>query len=59
MTIVTEFGKSRYNRLPMVMSASDHTFQSKVDKLLGDVEGINTYTNDIFVLINERLSKHM
>ena len=36
-TVVTEFGKFRYNRLPMCMCASGDMFQSKVDKLLGDI----------------------
>ena len=35
--IVTEFGKFRYNRLPMGICASGEIFQSKVDKLLGDI----------------------
>ena len=30
-TIVTEFGKLRYNRLPMSMCASGDIFTSKVD----------------------------
>ena len=36
-TIVTEFGKLRYNRLPMGMCASGDIFQAKIDKLLGDI----------------------
>ena len=42
MTIVTEFDKLRYNRLPMGMCASVDIFQSKVDKLLGDIDGVKT-----------------
>ena len=49
-TIVTEFGKFRYNRLPMGMCASGDIFQAKVDKLLGDIEGVRTYIDDILVL---------
>ena len=29
--IVTEFGKFGYNRLPMVMCASEYIFQAKLD----------------------------
>ena len=49
-TIVTEFGKFEYNRLPMGMCASGDIFQAKVDELLGDFEGIKTYIDDILVL---------
>ena len=45
-TIVTEFGKLRYNRLPMGMCASGDILQSKVDELLGDIEGVKTYIGD-------------
>ena len=41
-TIVTEFGKFRYNRLPMDMCALGDIFQAKVDELIGDVEGVKT-----------------
>ena len=34
--VVTEFGKFRYNRLPMGMCASGEIFQAKVDKLLDE-----------------------
>ena len=36
-TIVTEFGKFRYNRLPMGMCTSGDILQDRVDKLLGDI----------------------
>ena len=39
-TINNEFGKFRYNRLPMGMCASVDIFQAKVDKILGDIEGV-------------------
>ena len=49
-TIVNEFGKFRYNCLSMVMCASEDIFQAKVDKLLGDIEGVETYIDDILIL---------
>ena len=49
-TIITEFGKFRYNCLPMGMCASGYIFQSKVDKLQGDIEGLKIYIDDIIVL---------
>ena len=50
MTIVTEFGKFRYNRLPMGMCASVDIFQSKIYELLSDIDGVKTYIDDIIVL---------
>ena len=49
-TIVTEFGKLRYNRLPMGICTLGDIFQAKVDKLLIDIEGIKMYIDDILVL---------
>jgi len=39
-TIVTEFGKFRYKRLPMGVSCAPDSFQSKMNGLLGDIEGV-------------------
>ena len=36
-TIVTEFGRFRYNRLHMDMCALGDIFLAKVDKLIGDI----------------------
>ena len=41
-TIVTEFGKFRYNCLPMGMCGLGGIFHAKVDGLLGDIEGAKT-----------------
>ena len=49
-TIVTGFFKFRYNRLHVGMCDSGDIFQAKVDKILGDIEGVKTYINDILVL---------
>ena len=59
MTIVTEFGKLRYNRLYMGMCDLGDPLQSKVEQLLGDVEDVKTYIGDILVLTKESLSKHI
>ena len=48
--IVTEFGKFRYNLLPMGMCASGDIFQSKLDELIGDIKGVKMYIRDIIVL---------
>ena len=59
MTIVTEFGKFGYNSLPMGVCASLDIFQAKVDKLLGDAEGVKTYIGDILVLSNYFFGNHI
>ena len=53
-TIVTEFGKFKYNCLPMGLCASEDIFQAKLDELLGDIEGVKTYIDYILVLIKDR-----
>ena len=55
--IVTEFGKFRYNCLPMGMCASGDIFQAKVVKLLGDIKVIKKYINDIIVLSKDSFEK--
>ena len=57
--VVTEFGKLRYNRLPMDMCASGDIFQAKVDKLLGDIEGIKTYIGDVLVFSKDCFINHI
>ena len=49
-TIVNEFGKFRYNIAPMGMCDSSDTFKSKLDKLIGCIESVKMYTNNIIVL---------
>ena len=58
-TIVTEFGKFRYNRIPMGMCDLGYIFQAKVDELLGDTEGFKTYIYDILVLRKDFFKNHI
>ena len=58
-TIVTESGKFRYNCLPMGMCASGNIYQSKVDEILGDIEGFKTYIDDILVLGKYSFENHI
>ena len=58
-TIINEFGKFRYNILPMGMCASGDIFQAKVDELLDDIEGVKTYIDDIPVLRKNCFTKHI
>ena len=49
-TIVIEFGKFIYNRLPMGMCTSGYILPAKVGELLIDIEGVKMYIYDILVL---------
>ena len=57
--IVTEFVKFKYNCLPVVMCTSGDIFQSKVDKLLGDIKGVKMYIDDLLVLAQDSFKKHI
>ena len=59
MTIATEFGKLRYNRLPVGMCASRDFFQYKVDKILGDIKGFKAHIYDILVLRKDCFKSHI
>ena len=58
-TIITGFGKFRYNHIPTGMCASEDIFQAKLDKILSYNEAIKTYTDDILVLSEAILYKHI
>ena len=58
-TIVTYFGKFRYNRVPIGLCGSGDIFQSKEDKLLGDIEGFKRYMDYILVLGKGSFSQHI
>ena len=54
-TIVTEFGKFRYKRLPMGVAESLDIFQAKIYELMGDLEGVKAYLDDILVIKKRHL----
>ena len=58
-TVVTGFGKWRYNRLLMGTCTLGDIFQEKLDKLIGYIEGVKTYIDDVLVLSKESLLKNM
>ena len=58
-SIVTEFEKFRYNKVPMRLCASGDIFHSKVDELLGDIKGAKTYIDDIMTLFKGILSQNI
>ena len=57
--IVTGFVKLKYNCLHMGMCASGDIFQAKVDEILGDIEGVKNYIDDILVLGRDSFENHI
>ena len=58
-TIVIEFGKLRYNRVPIGICAYGDIFQAKVEELLGDIEVFKPYIENILVLDKGRFYQHI
>ena len=58
-TIVTEFGKFRYDCFPMGMYTSRDIFQAKVYKIIGYINNVKTYIYDILVLGKDSFEKHI
>jgi len=59
-TIVTEFGKFRYNVLPMGLCISGDIFQAKVNELLlGDIEGLYAYFDDVLLTTKGLFEEHL
>jgi hypothetical protein len=58
-TIVTEFGKFRYRSLPMGMNISADVFQSKIYDLLGDLEGVKAYIDNILCIGKGSFDNHL
>ena len=54
--VVTEFGKFKYNCLPMGMCALVDILPAKVDKLRVDIKDVKKYIDDILVISKETLS---
>ena len=57
-TIITKFGKFRYNHILMMMCDSREILHNIVYKILGDIKNIKTYIEDILVLSKDSFSKH-
>ena len=58
-TITTEFGKFRYNVLPMGFVISSDVFQSKIMELLGAIEGVRCYLDDVLCLTKGSFEEHI
>ena len=58
-TIVTEFGKFRYNKLPMGMCTSRYISQVRVGDLLDNIEGVENYIDYILVFNKDCFRNHV
>ena len=58
-TIITEYGKFRYKRLPMGVACSPDIFQAKIYELLGDIDGTKAYIDDILVVKKGTFDEHL
>ena len=58
-TVITEYGKYRYKRLPMGVACSPDIFQAKINELLGDIEGTKAYIDDILVVKKGKFDEHL
>ena len=58
-TFVTEFGKFKYNCPLMGMCASWDILKDKVDKMIGDTDGVKKYIDDILVLRKKSFYTHI
>ena len=58
-TIVTEFGKFRYKRLPIGICASRNILKAKEDELLSDIEVFKTYIDGITVVSKDSFEYHI
>ena len=58
-TIVTKFGKFKYNPLALGMCALGDIFQTKVDDHIVDIKGVKTCIDVMLVLRKESFFKHI
>ena len=58
-TIVTEFGKFAYQRLPMGVACAPDIFQSKINELLGKIKEVRSYMDDILMITKGSFQEHL
>jgi hypothetical protein len=58
-TIVTELSKFRYKRLPMGLCCAPDIFQSKINELLGDLDSVRAYIDDVLILSKDSFEGHL
>ena len=58
-TTILPWGKYRYKKLPMGISSAPDIFQSIMDDILGDLDYVRVYIDDILVISNGNFDDHM
>lgn len=58
-TIVLPWGKYEYQKLPMGLCNSPDIFQEKMSTLLGDLEYVRTYIDDVLILTKSNWQDHL
>ena len=58
-TTILPWGKFRYKRLPMGVSSAPDIFQAIMQEMLGDLEFVRVYIDDILILSDGTYADHM
>ena len=58
-TTILPWGKYRYRKLPMGVSTAPDIFQSIIDGILGDLEFIRVYLDDILIISDGTFEDHI
>ena len=58
-TIIIQWGKYQYKRLPMAVDNSPDIFQQKMDDLFHGFEFIRSYTYDLLILTKGDCTDHV
>jgi Reverse transcriptase (RNA-dependent DNA polymerase)/Aspartyl protease len=58
-TTILPWGKYRYRKLPMGIASAPDIFQSIKDELLGDLEFVRVYIDDILIVSDGTFEDHM
>ena len=58
-TTILPWGKYRYKRLPMGVSSAPDIFQAIMQEILGDLDFVRVYIDDILIISNGTFQDHM
>ena len=58
-TIILPWGKYSYLRLPMGIACSPNIFQAKMSELMGTLEFVQTYIDDLLCITKGSLDDHL
>ncbi|KAB0796868.1 hypothetical protein PPYR_10929 [Photinus pyralis] len=55
-TFATPFGRYKYNRLPFGLSSSPEIFQRELERIFGDLEGVQVYFDDLIIAAEDEVT---